>query len=190
MKSPRNHAQGRPEASHGSRESEVTMLPAFRGRVAHEAVHSHHLGIARNPKGPAAVARTRLGYAPGLVHFGRITYSPGYPSSLPAGGRSLSRRCAFGRQTGPGLPQGIVLPAIVDTRLQILAASPTSRRGSASKPRRTDPCFGEPSVQSHPKTLSSVDLRYESNRSERANGTVLYPSGEFPKTSGDQHEFG
>jgi hypothetical protein len=87
-----NHAQGRPEASHGSRELEATKLPALRGRVAHEAVHSHHLGRAVNPKGHAAVATPLLLIAIGgrgnsipttRNHFGSMPALASHSSSRP-----------------------------------------------------------------------------------------------------------
>lgn len=72
---------------------------------------------------------------------------------LPAGGRSRSRRCALGRQTEPRHQSS--LSAIVGTRHSNSRRALTSRDGS--KPLWTDPCFREPTVQSHfVEHLSSV----------------------------------
>lgn len=123
----------------------------------------------------------------------RAIHTPGFFHSLPAGGRSRIGACArLGRQTGPRNPVliGRKLPATLRTRHLISAALSASR--GCSEPSDVNACFGEPFVEpSHLNLRLSSVASFEKQHSERAHGTVLYLSGEFPKASGDhQHEFG
>lgn len=167
MQASRNHVQGWPEAPHGSRGLEVATLPALRGREVHGKAHVRFSGIGRKP---AVAAGIGFGHAPSSIPsvpalhgaacrqpagdgrrivLDRCATIPGVLHRLTAGGRSLSSACALGRQPGPGALHGGQLPAMRCARLQILAACPVTRRGSASEPLRVDPCFPQPSGQSH-----------------------------------------
>lgn len=100
------------------------------------------------------------------------THRPGTFQSLPAGGRSRSRACAFGRQPGPGLPvEGNILPAMLCTRPQIRAALLPSR--GRSKPLRIDPNGVQPTVDpAHVvEHLSCVRLAVQTD-SERIIGSA------------------
>jgi hypothetical protein len=133
----------------------------------------------------ARLTQDRLERVRRLNHGGRRAVLPsrfrrlatntlGVSSSLPAGGRNLSRRCALGRQTGPGLPQGIVLPAIVDAR-HSNSCCPLSR-GSSAKPIQTDASACKPSAQSHSESLSCVrrlDDRDRDTKGFRDVGTAF-----------------
>jgi hypothetical protein len=156
----------------------LTVLPVHTGRAFGPGLFP----IAR-PVQPTGLECGRL--APRGLTIGRRAVFPsrfrrlatntlGVSSSLPAGGRNLSRRCALGRQTGPGLPQGIVLPAIVDAR-HSNSCCPLSR-GSSAKPIQTDASACKPSAQSHSESLSCVrrlDDRDRDTKGFRDVGTAF-----------------
>lgn len=74
-------------------------------------------------------------------------------------------------------------------RLSEILRRETTRRDTL-EPFRVNPCFSEPSGETHRQRLSCAS-RFDVQRSERNNGTALYQSGILLKASGDhQHECG